>query len=76
MTGTQVITVDGRVRMIGVPAELLMGLHDHILRFVEGVKFCAGLPKVLPAVNVEKFLDVLVEMLADEVVASPKGRVL
>lgn len=75
MTGTQVITVDGRVRMIGVPAELLMGLHDHILRFVEGVKFCAELPKVLPAANVEKFLDVLVEMLADEVVASAKGRV-
>lgn len=74
MTGTRVITEAGRVRLVGVPAALLMRLNEHVVRFVEGMKFRAQLPMVLPAANVNQFLDVLVDMLADEIVATAKGR--
>lgn len=74
MIGTQVITESGRVRLIGVPRLLLLRLNKHVIEFVERMKFCAELPEALPSSNVIQFRDVLVDMLADEVIAKLKGR--
>jgi hypothetical protein len=60
--------------MVGVPATLLMRLNQLVLRFVEGRTFCSGMPDVLPVKNVSRFLETLVDMLADEVIARGKGR--
>lgn len=62
------------MRMIGVPATLLMGLNQLVLQFLERRTFCSGMPDVLPVKNVSRFLETLVDILADEVIAKGKGR--
>jgi hypothetical protein len=59
--------------MLGVPSALLISMNELVLQFVAGRAFCAGMPAMLPAANVSLFLDVLVDMLADEVIAKGRG---
>lgn len=74
MIGAQLISGPGWVRMVGVPAALLMGLNQLVLQFVESKAFCSGMPDVLPAKDVSRFLETLVDILADQVIAKGKGR--
>lgn len=73
MIGTRVISGPGWIRMVGVPPGLLTKLNQFVLQFVESRMFRAGMPAVLPMQNISRFLDTIVDMLADEVIAKGKG---
>jgi hypothetical protein len=73
MIGTHVISGPGWIRMIGVPSALLIAMNELVIQFVAGRAFCAGMPAMLPAPNVSLFLDVLIDMLAEEVIAKGRG---